>query len=599
MSEFIGSRISLISKSDIRYVGTLHEINSENSSVALENVKSFGTEGRKANPAEEIPASDNVYEYIVFRGSDVKDLRIEEPPKENKPPPKVPDDPAILGSGSRPPAQQPGPQSQQAQQFRPGQQQNFPQQPFGPYGGYPPFQQQQGSRFAPPGGPHGFPGTPGGIPSYPGFNGGPPGGFGAPPPGWYPNQGFPPNQGPFAPHPPPNNIPIGPPGQQQADQPQQPSPIGAIGQKDDRAPSKSPAKPITSQPPEPQAPTAPSQQAPPPPVESKPDAAAALAPAPISAPNTQTNKPAPTGPKGARGIIPAIPIASPNTMAKAAVAAAQPTANNAIQDATQAATAAVAAAMAKLPPPSAAAGGKAPATGNGVNNTKSAADGDAVQNLAKKVSEMRVDANIRHGRQPGTGGYAAATAGTSERGGRGRGRGRGRGGHDGGRGIEVPKQDYDFEAANQKFNKQDLVKEAIASGSPIGTPGEDAEKKVENGANGTDADASPEKKEEVVIPPVQGYNKSSSFFDDISSDLKDREETKTVNGREIRSEERKKNFETFGQTSVDGGFRGGYRGRGRGRGGYRGRGYGRGGGYRGRGGTTAPPPNGTVTGMGA
>lgn len=81
-----------------RYVGTLHEINSETSTVALENVFSFGTEGRKGSPDEEIPASDNIYEYIVFRGSDVKDLRIEEAPapKENKPP-QVPNDPAILG----------------------------------------------------------------------------------------------------------------------------------------------------------------------------------------------------------------------------------------------------------------------------------------------------------------------------------------------------------------------------------------------------------------------------------------------------------------------------------------------------------------------
>jgi protein LSM14 len=66
--------------------------------VALENVTSFGTEGRKKNPDEEIPPSESIYEYIVFRGSDVKDLRIEETPpaKENKPP-QVPNDPAILG----------------------------------------------------------------------------------------------------------------------------------------------------------------------------------------------------------------------------------------------------------------------------------------------------------------------------------------------------------------------------------------------------------------------------------------------------------------------------------------------------------------------
>lgn len=45
-----------------------------------------------------MPPSNVVYEYIVFRGSDVKDLRIEEAPKENKSSkPQMPDDPAILG----------------------------------------------------------------------------------------------------------------------------------------------------------------------------------------------------------------------------------------------------------------------------------------------------------------------------------------------------------------------------------------------------------------------------------------------------------------------------------------------------------------------
>lgn len=99
MSEYIGSRISLISKSDIKYIGTLHEINSENHTVALESVSSYGTEGRKGDPSQEIPGSDHVYEYIVFRGSDVKELTIVAPPaapKENEPP-RMPDDPAILG----------------------------------------------------------------------------------------------------------------------------------------------------------------------------------------------------------------------------------------------------------------------------------------------------------------------------------------------------------------------------------------------------------------------------------------------------------------------------------------------------------------------
>jgi len=98
MSEYIGSRISLISKSDIKYIGTLHEINSDNHTVALESVTSHGTEGRRGNPAEEVAGSDQVYEYIVFRGSDVKDLTIISNAQEKEAQsPQVPDDPAILG----------------------------------------------------------------------------------------------------------------------------------------------------------------------------------------------------------------------------------------------------------------------------------------------------------------------------------------------------------------------------------------------------------------------------------------------------------------------------------------------------------------------
>lgn len=61
---------------------------------------SYGTEGRRGNPADEIAPSSSVYEYIVFRGSDVKDISVADEEKKEKTqpePPRVPDDPAILG----------------------------------------------------------------------------------------------------------------------------------------------------------------------------------------------------------------------------------------------------------------------------------------------------------------------------------------------------------------------------------------------------------------------------------------------------------------------------------------------------------------------
>ncbi|ORX44400.1 hypothetical protein BCR36DRAFT_586253 [Piromyces finnis] len=93
---YAGSKISLISKSDIRYVGTLHSINQQDSTVSLEQVRSYGTEGRKKNKSEEISGTDQIYEYIVFRGSDIKDLQVCEAPQ--RPQVQVPKDPAILGT---------------------------------------------------------------------------------------------------------------------------------------------------------------------------------------------------------------------------------------------------------------------------------------------------------------------------------------------------------------------------------------------------------------------------------------------------------------------------------------------------------------------
>lgn len=105
-AEYIGALISLISKSDIRYQGLLASINPEQATIALEKVRSWGTEGRvsaQGRPQEEIPPSDHVYEYIMFRAADVKDLKIDDPnPPKQQPAPPQPalNDPAILNVSS-------------------------------------------------------------------------------------------------------------------------------------------------------------------------------------------------------------------------------------------------------------------------------------------------------------------------------------------------------------------------------------------------------------------------------------------------------------------------------------------------------------------
>jgi len=91
---YIGSKISLISKSEIRYEGILYTIDTKEKTVALQNVRSFGTEGRK--PEGEIPPSNEIYDYIIFRGSDIKDLHVCEAPQTTN----RPVDPAIVAMPS-------------------------------------------------------------------------------------------------------------------------------------------------------------------------------------------------------------------------------------------------------------------------------------------------------------------------------------------------------------------------------------------------------------------------------------------------------------------------------------------------------------------
>lgn len=137
-------------------------------------------------------------------------------------------------------------------------------------------------------------------------------------------------------------------------------------------------------------------------------------------------------------------------------------------------------------------------------------------------------------------------------------RGRARGHRGGGKKMQVPATDFDFESANAKFNKEDLARQAGA-GSPDAEGPADGEVFTPSALGSN------------LAPPTAAYSKAS-FFDNISSESRDREEgTGGRIGREWRGEEERRNIETFGQGSVDGGYRGGFRGRGRGRGYGRGR----------------------------
>uniref|UniRef100_A0A1I8A2B4 Protein LSM14 homolog A-like n=1 Tax=Steinernema glaseri TaxID=37863 RepID=A0A1I8A2B4_9BILA len=98
---YIGSRISLISKLDIRYEGVLYAVDTEQSTIALAKVKSFGTEDRV--PGNPIPGREDVYEYIIFKAGDIKDLLVCENPKPAAPQNEgLPYDPAIVKVATAP-----------------------------------------------------------------------------------------------------------------------------------------------------------------------------------------------------------------------------------------------------------------------------------------------------------------------------------------------------------------------------------------------------------------------------------------------------------------------------------------------------------------
>jgi protein LSM14 len=477
--------------------------------------------------------------------------------------------------GPQPQRQGPPPQNRGQSPFPPP---GYPQQPqFGGY--YPP--QQYGRGYGPP---------PGNFGPGPGFNMP----YGPPPPGYFGpgGQHFP--QGPNM-HSQPQ-MPIGPPGQRPPGQPSQqhPSPPSHMQPPkptselpvNDKAVSKATSKGSTPAPP---------QNVPTPPVDPKLPVSEALAPSPQPTDEQPSlagtaAKAIPSGPKSTR-VAPAVPFTvnqktfvppvpstsngplasagnTPQQTSKPAPSAA------AMEEASRQAKEAVAAAMAKLNPQ--ASQPKPPANPKAMD--KATVNSNTVDTLTKKVGEMRTsDGNVRGPRG-------------SARGARGNYRG-GPGGQ--ARKMEIPKSDYDFESANAKFNKEDMIKEAIATGSPLAETSGSTTDGIDGAPTSATTNGEGRKDSLSNVSATPAYNKSSSFFDNLSSEIKDREEERAQpRGRGWRGEEIKKNFETFGQGSVDGGgFRGrgrGFRGRGRPYGGHNrgfaGRGGGYGGGPRGQGG---------------
>lgn len=124
-------------------------------------------------------------------------------------------------------------------------------------------------------------------------------------------------------------------------------------------------------------------------------------------------------------------------------------------------------------------------------------------NVSKDLTETALNEadNKFSNRLPGMGGHLLHSN-NNRRGGRG-GRGGAHGHMGNARAPAVPASDFDFETANAKFHKDELAKEVGKT--------DEQHAEVE------------EEEEEVIIPQAEEfYDRSKSFFDNISCETKER-----------------------------------------------------------------------------
>lgn len=76
VAPYLGARISLVSKKNIRYEGRLYTIDPKTSTVALQFVQCFGTEDRAVPAGAFVPPATEIYEFVNFSGNDIQDLHV-------------------------------------------------------------------------------------------------------------------------------------------------------------------------------------------------------------------------------------------------------------------------------------------------------------------------------------------------------------------------------------------------------------------------------------------------------------------------------------------------------------------------------------------